>query len=343
MNNVSKYKDYSVEDFIDDIDFRNWICSPTEILNSFWTEFQKQHSDKVLEINQARKIVETIIFEEKKIPQEQMQESLDYLLTYLSNKTPTNNKVVSFRSIWNKVAAILLIPLLVSSVYFVYQSQTFRTSAQIKYVVPVGQKSNVILADGTSVWVNSGSTLSISTEYSRKTRKVYLTGEAYFEVTKDNKHPFIVETKNYSVKVYGTKFNVRAYDYQKTSETVLKEGAISVLANTNEEINILPGQRFLINANKQYSISEVNPENYMEWKDNVFKINNEKLEDLISKMEHWYGVEINVENLEHVKNLRYTLTIKTESMKEMLELMSFVTPLTYKIDGEKINLKYKLN
>jgi ferric-dicitrate binding protein FerR (iron transport regulator) len=135
---------------------------------------------------------------------------------------------------------------------------------------------------------------------------------------------------------------VRAYGYQKISETVLKEGAISILANSGKEINILPGQRYLIDANKQYSISEVNPEIFMAWKDNVFKINNEKLEDLILQMEHWYGVEINVENLEHVKGLRYTLTVKTESLKEMLELMSFATPLTYKIDGEKVNLKYKL-
>lgn len=343
MNKVSKYTNYTVEDFVEDKDFRCWINSPTEILNYFWSNFQQEHSEKILEIKQARKIVETLIFEEINISKEQTQVSLDHLLTYLSQKNQTNNRLISFTSNWSKVAAILLIPLLLVSLYVAYQGQLFSTSAQIKYVVPNGQKSHVILADGTIVWVNSGSTLAISTDYSQKVRKVYLTGEAYFDVTKDSKHPFLVETKDYTVKVYGTKFNVRAYDYQKTSETVLKEGVISVLANSGKEVNILPGQRYLIDANKQYSISEVNPEIYMAWKDNVFKINNERLEDLILQMERWYGVEINVENLEHVKGLRYTLTVKTESLKEMLELMSFVTPLTYKIEGEKVNLKYNLN
>lgn len=342
MYSASKYTKYTVEDFVEDKDFRCWVNSPTEILDYFWTKFQQENSEKNLEINQARKIIKTIIFEEKNIPEERIHDSLDNLIKYLTDKTSRKGRFALFSTYWNKAAAILILPILLTGIYFVYQNLT-QPTAQLKYIVPNGHKSNLILADGTNVWLNSGSTLVVPTDFSAKVRKVFLTGEAYFDVIKDKETPFMVETKSYTVKVYGTKFNVRAFDYQQTSEIVLKEGSISVLTNTNKEINILPGQRFLVDSNRQYSISEVNPENYMAWKDNVFKIDNEKLEDLILKMEHWYGVEINVENLDRAKNLRYTLTIKTESLKEMLELMNFVTPLSYKIDGEKINMKYKLN
>ena len=119
--------------------------------------------------------------------------------------------------------------------FSIYQYQTNNnrqsTGQVVQYVVPVGQKSKVILADGTQVWLNSGSTLSVSIDNTNR-RKVQLSGEAYFDVTKDKKSPFIVNTKDYAVKVYGTQFNVRSYDDQTGSETILKEGSVWIVTQS---------------------------------------------------------------------------------------------------------------
>jgi len=169
---------------------------------------------------------------------------------------------------------------------------------------------------------------------------VHLSGEAFFDVVKDKKHPFQVETSNYTVKVYGTKFNVRAYSDSNESETVLKEGLVSIVTGNNDEVKLLPGQLFSMDENKKVTLAEVNPELYLSWKDNLLKINNERLQDLIIRMERWYSVKIHVKDIEQVKDLRYTLTIKTESLREMLGLMNFVTPLKYEINGENVSLRY---
>ena len=343
MKVESKYKNYTVEDFVQDDDFRCWINSPNEILISFWTNFQNDFPEKSESVLQASQIVKALFIEERVILPEEYQDSLGELKTYLNKKTSNKNRIKWLSANWRNVAAVLLLPFLAVSIYLYTSKNLIQTSGQVvQYVVPNGQKSKVILADGTQVWLNSGSTLSVSMDKNNR-RKVQLIGEAYFDVTKDKSEPFLVETKNYSVKVFGTQFNVRAYHDQIESETILKEGSISIFTPSNEEIKMAPGQRFFLDNTKKYSISEVNPDIYMSWKDNVLKINNEKLQDLLVRMEHWYGVKIQIDNYDQVKDLKYTLTIKTESLREMLDLMSYVTPLIYKIEGEDVILKYKLN
>lgn len=339
----SKFKNYTVEDFVQDEDFRCWINSPNEILNSFWTNFQKDYPEKSDTIVQASQIVKALFIEERIILPEEYQVSLGQLKTYLDRKSSHINTTKWLSSNWRNVAAVLLLPILAVSIYLYTSKNLVQSSGQVvQYVVPDGQKSKVILADGTQVWLNSGSTLTVSMDKNNR-RKVQLAGEAYFDVTKDKSIPFLVETRNYSVKVFGTQFNVRDYNDQMESETILKEGSISILTRSRKEIKMAPGQRFFLDKTKKYSVSEVNPEIYMSWKDNVLKINNEKLQDLLVRMEHWYGVKIQVDNFDRVKNLKYTLTIKTESLREMLDLMSYVTPLNYKIEGEEVILKYKIN
>lgn len=343
MKADSKYKNYTVEDFVEDKDFRSWISSPNEILNSFWLNFQRDYPEKSELIELASQIVKALHIEERAIPRDEYQGSMDQLKTYLDKKSSYKNRVTWLSVNWRNVAAALLLPVIAVNIYLYNSKPQHPTSGQVvQYVVPDGQKSKVILADGTQVWLNSGSTLSVSMDNGNG-RKVQLTGEAYFDVTKDKKAPFLVETKDYSVKVYGTQFNVRAYNDQNESETILKEGSVSILTNSKEEIKMTPSQRFFLDSVKKHTISEVNPDLYLSWKDNVLKINNEKLQDLVIRMEHWYGVKIQIDDYERVKDLKYTLTIKTESLREMLDLMNYATPITYKIEGENVILKYNIN
>ena len=341
MNNNSKYIDYQVNDFVEDDDFRKWVVSPNLSQIRFWDNFLKENPSKKEICEQARQIVQTICVEEKEIKPDEYQESLDFLKNYLVQKSQKMNYAKTIFTWWSKVAAVLLIPLVgLGLVYFYVHSQTTPEPQVVQYMVANGEKSKVILADGTNVWLNSGSKLDYIIDNTSKVRKVHLSGEAFFDVTKNNAKPFLVETKDYTVKVYGTKFNVNSYELDKTSETILEEGAVSILFKNKEEIKIHPGQRFLLNENKRYRISQVDTELYSCWKNSVLRIDNERLEDLLVRLERWYGVKMTVNDFEQVKNLKYTLTIKTESLREMLELMKYVTPFDYQIDGENVFLTY---
>lgn len=338
----SKYINYTTEDFVEDKDFRCWVNTPNEILDSYWTSFMEEFPEKTEPLMQAKQIVNALYIEEEPVAPEEYAESLNFLKTYIDKKSAANDKISKLFVLMRNAAAILLLPTLAISTYF-YQTQSENKAAGqvVQYIVPNGQKSNVILADGTKVWLNSGSTLTVSLD-NTKQRNVQLSGEAFFDVTKNEKVPFLVKTHDYSVKVYGTQFDVRAYPGQKESETILQEGSISILTDAKEEIKMTPGQSFYVDQQNKYTISEVDPEVHTSWKDNVLKIDNERLRDLLVRMEHWYGVKIQVDSYDVVKDLKYTLTIKTESLREMLDLMNYVTPLSYKIEGENVILKYKL-
>ena len=342
MTRENSYNNFGLSDFVEDEKFRDWIFSPNEECQLFWETFIKNNPNKEETIQLARQIVEAIHFEEEPVSRKEYLPSL----TILKHKIVTQNKsakrVHLFPNWWNKIAAILLIPFITISIYFYFSRQDPAQEVQkTQYIVPPGQKSNVILADGTSVWLNSGSTLTYFMG-NKLDRKVHLEGEAFFDVTKDKKKPFLVETEKYTVKVYGTSFNVRAFKEQVTSEIILEEGAVSVITGNNEEIKLKPNQRFYINEENKYQVSHIDPEYYTCWKDNILRVNNEELQHLIVRLERWYGVSISIPNFEKVKNLRYTLTIKTESCREMLELMRLVTPFTYTINGENITINYKI-
>lgn len=342
MTEKSKYTEYTVNDFVDDDYFRNWAVSPNEISNKFWSDFISNYPQKKETISLARQIIEIVYFEEEKLPGKQISESLAFLKRYLDSRTLRTNYFNLAVNWWSRIAAILIIPLIIGVVvHYSVERQVLPSSQVVQYLVSNGEKGKVILADGTQVWLNSGSKLDYILDEKGSARKVYLTGEAYFDVKKDENKPFLVETKNYTVKVYGTRFNVNSYETDKTSETILEEGSISVLFKNKEEIEIHPGQRFLLNNGNKYSITQVDTDLYSCWKDNVLRINNERLENLVVRLERWYGVDIKVDDFEQVKDLKYTLSIKTESLREMLELMKYVTPFEYKINGESVFLNYQ--
>ncbi len=336
MNAENKYANYTVEDFVEDADFRDWVASNDEITAPFWKSLMENFPHKQETIKLAYQIAEALIVEEKACPKEDYSDSMNFLKEYLSRKTRQKKQSLW----WSRAAAIFLLPLLLAGMYLYLDLHADENPQTIRHIVPDGEKGKIVLNDGTEIWLNSGSTLSYESN-GKPVRKVYLTGEAFFDVKKNRATPFLVETENYTVKVYGTQFNVRTYDDMTASETILKEGIVTICLENQKTVKLKPGQRFSLNKEKRFEISNVNPDLYLNWKDHILKISNETLEDLIIRMERWYGVNIRVEDFERVKHVRYTLTIKTESLREMLGLMNYVTPFNYEINGENVILKYR--
>ena len=160
-------------------------------------------------------------------------------------------------------------------------------------VVPPTERTNVILPDGTSVWLNSGSTMSYPSSFSRKSRSVILDGEANFEVVKDPRHPFIVHTAACNLKVRGTKFNVKVGKGADSCEVALFEGAVELLDRRTGShiVSLAPMQKVTL-SNGGYRLSKVTDMNDYRWKDGLICLDNEAFPEIMEKLGVVFGVRI---------------------------------------------------
>jgi len=209
--------------------------------------------------------------------------------------------------------------------------------------IPFGQKFRIILSDGTKVWLNSGSRLrfpkSLNTATS-KNRVVYLEGEAYFDVTKDEHRPFIVNAENLDIKVLGTEFNVSAYKSDGEIATTLVEGSVNVYDNSNpdERIVLKPSfQASFVKANGQLTKQKVDARIYTGWMENRLIIDNLTFEHIIDKLERTHNVII-VNEVESLNKEVYKGEFENESIEAILNTIASSTPFTYKIENNVITI-----
>ncbi|MBS2212646.1 FecR family protein [Carboxylicivirga mesophila] len=205
--------------------------------------------------------------------------------------------------------------------------------------VPRGGEYQLVLSDGTKVWLNSESSLTYPISFSNHQREVFLTGEAYFDVTTDKEKPFVVKTTTSDVKVYGTQFNVMSYDSDKLVETTLVEGSVAVIIDGMETL-IHPGQQAQINkVNNQVFINEVNVELYTAWKDGIFRFEEMSLQQMADKLGRWYDVDFFFAN-EDVKNKRFTGAVKRETdFGFFINLIEETTKVKVEVNNKAVLVK----
>lgn len=219
----------------------------------------------------------------------------------------------------------------------------FSGKEQDSYVcfkAPAGQKAEVDLPDGTTVLLNSGSTLTYATDFSRTHRSVKVEGQAFFDVAKDTEHPFDVLAGTVKVIVHGTSFDVNSYADNPQIEVSLLSGRVSVVSASSGQLltEMKPNEKAIIPRYEKEKCTVVacNASEESLWRLGKLKIENEELIDVIRKMERWYGVKIQLNNAPSAK--RYWMTIQTESLKEMLEIINRITPIGYSINGEEVTI-----
>lgn len=272
--------------------------------------------------------------------------------------------------IW-RIAAVALV--LIGLTAFLYLGLTKRShktldAQYITAIAPKSQKSQLILADGTKVWLNSGTTLKYKSDYGNVDRQIFLEGEAYFEVAKNPSKPFLVYASNIVVKAIGTSFNVKCYLEDNIIETTLIEGKVQVTKSNNntvkESVYLNPKERAIFNRldNKLVVTTEQKIENVekekeistysyiqpksiqsvISWKNEELIFENEPFEELTKRLERWYNVRIRV--LDPKVNLENSYTgkfVHNESLEQVLKIVSRTTPIKYTFREGEILIESK--
>ena len=210
-----------------------------------------------------------------------------------------------------------------------------------KLSVPKGGEYRIELEDGTKVWINSASRLRYPVVFSGDTREVYLEGEAYFEVSKDEDHPFIVRTERLDVTVLGTGFNVMAYKQDPRTEVTLVKGKVDVRRGKINEI-LTPSRQFVMNnENQEYEVKTVNVATYVDWKDGKFVFEEETIEEIMERLGRWYEVKFFFTK-ESLKRLKFSGAFKKyNEIGYILSLIEATTNVTFKIDKDMIVVNEK--
>lgn len=204
--------------------------------------------------------------------------------------------------------------------------------------VPYGKRSTLILADGTKVHINSGSSLVYPADFARDKREVYLDGEAYFEVAKEKERHFVVQTASKAVEVLGTKFNVSIDKESNLFETVLVSGKIALDSNDGR-IELAPDQYYGYDANlKQEELKTVDVRNYISWIDGKLKFSRAPLSNVIRKIEKSYNIKIEILDSKYLDyKISGNLDLKSTPEETMNVLMRILIP-NYKSQKQKLYL-----
>lgn len=234
-------------------------------------------------------------------------------------------------------SAILLFLLTGFSVYY-YAMEQLKMQDMI-VSVEKGQKANIILPDGSKVWVNSDSKLVYGSRFTAKERILELEGEAYFEVAPDKNRPFIVETRDLSVKALGTSFDVKSYKEDNCVSTVLMTGKVEVWSE-NEKLYLEPNQRILFDKStgKMEKSKVTDAAGFSSWMYNVLNFEEETFENIVRTLQRLYNTRIVFES-ESLKKYRFTGSPGNTSLESILQILSLTSPLSYEVKDSMIILR----
>lgn len=200
---------------------------------------------------------------------------------------------------------------------------------------PRGGQYQVVLPDGSKVWLNAASSIAFPASFAGlKERKVELTGEAYFEVSKNKVQAFVVSSKNQDVTVLGTHFNVNTYEDEVNTKTTLLEGSVKVSSSQGEAL-LKPNEQSILTAKGRIEVQDVDPADAVAWKNGEFVFSSEDIPTIMRKIARWYDVDIEYKG--EVSKKRFTGTVsRYANVSEVLQTLELTKGISFKIEGRKI-------
>ncbi|MCC6287955.1 MAG: FecR family protein [Chitinophagaceae bacterium] len=348
----------SVEKLVIDDSFINYCLEKNEQDILHWSQYQKKFPEQQFIIEEAKQLVFL------------MTGALQDMGADLPREHTITRKRINFLKISAYAAASVAI---IFITYFWTSKNGKGSTASVNiasvensrvFTTKPGAKQTITLPDGTTVYLNSGSTLKLSEGFGKSNRKVFLVGEGGFDVIHNDQLPFTVSVDKYDVNVIGTFFNVRAYPGDKTTETSLIRGKVDIIIKdgftTPLHMSLKPKQKFILDTEDEARISQVTAEAEKKstrpraaieplsynrdslnietaWMHNALAIEDETFEMLKEKLERWYNVKITFKD-EKVKKYGFTGTFQHESVEQVLKAFQDSYFFNYTIDGQDITI-----
>lgn len=253
---------------------------------------------------------------------------------------PEKRGLVRILNVLSKVAAVLFIPLL--AYLWISRGIDFPNTTETAYSTihsPAGTRTMFYLPDGSSGWLNGGSSLKFPTEFRGKSREVYLKGEAYFDVLTDPKRTFKVQGDHTVVIAYGTAFNVQTYPEDPDARITLLNGSVSLYGKVHGKAlklaDLYPNQMCTYEPDiRRHQIETVDVSNVTAWMEGKLAFRDEAFTDVVRRINRWYNIELIIMD-EALKSFSYQATFMDETVDEILKLLSHSAPIEYKDLGRK--------
>lgn len=289
----SYYKKYTVAEFITDPDFIAWCKGLADADEVFWNDFLRRYPEQSRNLSVAKMVLQRITIKEDRPSPETVESVWTEIELKKTTRFPLRKAGTARRFSWLRVAAVLMLVLGAASLPFLFNGKK-------SVVTGFGETKRIELPDHSVVVLNARSSLSYSRRWEKEAiRAVTLDGEAYFEVTKDKQHPFIVTTKDgTTVEVVGTHFNVKAYKNDQEVQTIVLEGAVRVTKNGVSKL-LTPGNKAIVPSDAAIStnrtmrvVDRADEKDALAWKTGQFSFNNSNIHDVMLDIARWYNVSV---------------------------------------------------
>lgn len=336
---MDKNKTYSVEELLKDDFFIRWVKNPDNESNHYWLEMMSRNNELRENAGKAREILNIIGYKENyKLSEDDYSEMLTTLVRENRFSKPTRPGKDNRFYLLSIAASIALLIMVGFAFYYFNNGFSIRTHAanqvEQKYTKK-GEKLTLRLPDGTTVKLNSNSSLSYLSGFSNNLREVHLEGEAYFDVKKDPAHPFVIHTGEISTTVLGTEFNVRSYGEENSIEVAVVEGKVKVKDGRERYLLLAPNEVSTFTKDKKaFRKSTRDISRIVAWNKNILVFENASAAEVWKKLENWYGVNIIINNASNIEG-RYNGEYENESLETVLRGISFASGFSYEIDEYK--------
>jgi ferric-dicitrate binding protein FerR (iron transport regulator) len=357
------YSEFSTDDFIKDDHFQRWVLSPDESTIGFWDNFIRLHPHKQAEVQEARQFLLLFHLRENDVFQSRISSlkkridaEIDQTESHSIEHAPLAEilhlprkgyaGMSGFRKYWYAAAAVVTLVLVTTALYFLNPTVNGFLSFSLQNEVTArGHRTFVTLEDGTKIWLNADSRLTYPKSFSGEaTREIQLEGEAYFDVAENKQKPFIVHTSDIRIKVLGTSFNVKSYGKDRTIETTLIKGKVTIESSTDsKKLTLLPNQQAVFEKESKKLFLEHKDKaiDYTSWRDGQLVFDDRPLADIVNELERWFNVTIEVEDRTSL-NCHFSASVNNKTLEEVMELFKDAEAIDYRIDGAKVFISGKL-
>jgi ferric-dicitrate binding protein FerR (iron transport regulator) len=347
------FEHYSVDDFLANESFYQFVKYPNSQQGVIWKKWLIEHPEKKEEVSKAKRIISNLQFEDKSLDKEEITAIWNNISTEISREVGFSRRKIGgiFNASMLLKAAAIFLPFLVAAFAYLFflespvEEPAISQSVIEKYN-PKGQKLTVFLSDGSRIKLNAESSIIYKKPFDENQRIVTLEGEAFFEVAPDKERPFIVKTGEVTTKVLGTSFNINAYPEGKKIDIAVKSGIVTVentgqksIPQQNKAILLSPSEmaRF-IKKDARISVMNYNPKEVLGWSEGTLYFNDVTMEEFVSRIERWYGIDIIVQRKAPIKK-GIVGEFTDQSLEEILLGIHEASEFEYEFKGEKVIIK----